>query len=467
MDVASTTATATATAAIADADIETVETTDFSETMASSIDETTERNYRIWKKNAPFLYDYLSTNSLLWPSLTVQFFPDITHQSRDRNELLGNENGFLSTSSEVVLQRLLHGTFTMGQSVVDSISILQIPTCTNLKKQIDPEKLNYNQEKEEIELNLLQSSQNLKPKVLQKINQFGDVNKLKYMPQKPNVIASANNFGDIVIFERTRHKSFQKSIIDDTNVNKAQVCLTNNTSSLSNKKSEIFAMDWNRNKEGYLLSGDIKGVINLYDLTKYNKSSESLSQELYWENQSGVNDLEWFPTHDSLFGTGDENGSFKIYDTRVKPLESTISKTFVDSSINSISINANFSTALATGDSKGIIDIWDIRNMSKPISSLTNVHSDAITQLKWHPKFAQIIASSSSDHSVKIHDLSRSRHEHSDGSATTIFQHLGHMLGVNDFDWSFADDWMLASVADDNSLHIWKPCHQVSKSVAV
>ena len=31
--------------------------------------------YKIWKKNTPFLYDFILTRGLTWPSLTVQWFP--------------------------------------------------------------------------------------------------------------------------------------------------------------------------------------------------------------------------------------------------------------------------------------------------------------------------------------------------------------------------------------------------------
>ena len=31
--------------------------------------------YKIWKKNTPFLYDLVVTHALLWPSLTVQWLP--------------------------------------------------------------------------------------------------------------------------------------------------------------------------------------------------------------------------------------------------------------------------------------------------------------------------------------------------------------------------------------------------------
>ena len=31
--------------------------------------------YKIWKKNTPFLYDLVITHALEWPSLTVQWMP--------------------------------------------------------------------------------------------------------------------------------------------------------------------------------------------------------------------------------------------------------------------------------------------------------------------------------------------------------------------------------------------------------
>ncbi|XP_068036089.1 histone-binding protein RBBP7 isoform X3 [Anomalospiza imberbis] len=34
--------------------------------------------YKIWKKNTPFLYDLVMTHALEWPSLTVQWLPDVS-----------------------------------------------------------------------------------------------------------------------------------------------------------------------------------------------------------------------------------------------------------------------------------------------------------------------------------------------------------------------------------------------------
>ena len=33
--------------------------------------------YKIWKKNTPFLYDLVMTHALEWPSLTVQWMPTV------------------------------------------------------------------------------------------------------------------------------------------------------------------------------------------------------------------------------------------------------------------------------------------------------------------------------------------------------------------------------------------------------
>ncbi|KAJ0867459.1 putative histone-binding protein RBBP4 [Helianthus annuus] len=32
--------------------------------------------YKVWKKNTPFLYDLVITHPLEWPSLTVEWLPD-------------------------------------------------------------------------------------------------------------------------------------------------------------------------------------------------------------------------------------------------------------------------------------------------------------------------------------------------------------------------------------------------------
>lgn len=400
-------------------------------TEENAIAEPKQIEYRIWKKNAPYLYDYLSTNSLLWPSLTVQFFPDLVTAD--------------STTDEVVLQRLLYGTFTLGK-FTDSLSIVQVPFFKNLNKNITIKKLDYNQEKQEFELT---TSSSRKLKLLQKINHKGDVNTLKYMPQNPNIIASANNYGDLFIYERTKHSSLLR--LDDE-ISKVQISLK---SSRSNNENDVFALDWNLQTSGIVASGDVNGNLNVYDIKKYNLKDLILNEDSYISNNSvGINDLQWFPNHDSLLSFVDESGQLKVYDTRSNSIVNEFKVS--ENGVNTLSINRENPTCIATGDSVGLINIIDIRNCES--FKKINQHLDSITRIKWNRKHQNILASSSSDSTVKLFNISESNENEG-----LIFVHKGHMLGVNDIDWSYHDDWLISSVGDDNSLHVWKPYHDIIK----
>ena len=432
----------------------------------SPIDQQTEVNYRIWKKNAPFLYDYITTHSLLWPSLTVQFFPDL-EKPLSKDAMLDPFQDFKKADSngsksenEASMQRILLGTFTLGQST-DSISILQLPYYTNLNKNLTIDKLDYNHEKEEFELTKVAKK---KINVLQKINHWGDVNKLRYMPQNPDVIASSNNLGNLVIYDRTKHASFKNSLIgEDTEINKPQLHLINEWNP---SDADIFAIDWNKQKEGVIISANMEGNINLYDIkSKFtSKDVQTINESQHFGNSNiAINDIEWIPNHDSILTYVDDQGSIKLLDVRLPEHQLLVLQhQKSNKGINSVSVNPGNQACLATGDIDGMIDVWDIRSFgSGNANSVYNIkkqHEGSITQLKWHPKYHNILASSSSDKLVKIFDLNTIEEEEG-----LIFTHAGHMLGVNDLDWSLHDDWMMASVADDNSLHVWKPSSQIVK----
>jgi hypothetical protein len=40
-------------------------------------EKTINEEYKIWKKNAPFLYNLVITHALEWPSLTTQWLPHV------------------------------------------------------------------------------------------------------------------------------------------------------------------------------------------------------------------------------------------------------------------------------------------------------------------------------------------------------------------------------------------------------
>jgi hypothetical protein len=67
--------------------------------------------YKLWKKNAPFLYDLVVSHALEWPSLTVQWFPDLEKPE----------------GKDYYVQRLLLGTHTDGEQNYLQIATMQLP----------------------------------------------------------------------------------------------------------------------------------------------------------------------------------------------------------------------------------------------------------------------------------------------------------------------------------------------------
>ena len=77
-----------------------------------------------------------------------------------------------------------------------------------------------------------------------------------------------------------------------------------------------------------------------------------------------------------------------------------------------------------------------------------------------------MFASSSSDRRVILWDCSRIGQEQSeedadDGPPELLFVHGGHTSKVSDFGWSETEEWVLASVAEDNILQVYQPASSI------
>lgn len=380
----------------------------------TSVDLNTEVRYRTWKKNAPYLYDYCSTVGLVWPSLTIEFLPDVR------------------TLPEGTYQRLLYGTFT-NHAAQDQMILGQafLPTANPTADNIV-----YNPDKQEYEMKLSQSSAF---KTIHHINHFGDVNRARYMPQNPDVIASANHLGQISIFERTKLPMRQA----EGEIRSHALFIPTNA-----VEGEIFAIDWNAAKEGELISGDANGNLYLYDITSFTSEKSIISEKQSNYMNIGINDIQFMPQHHSLIVIADEGGTVSIYDTRQKKI--VLAHQYETLGINLVSANPSIAHCIAGGSSDGAVAVYDLRRFGQldPPLYKSQHHADSITQLKWHPHHLNVVGSSSRDRLVRLFDVA---------SKSLLFSHEGHMYGVNDFDWSYHDEWLLALVGDDNALQIWRP----------
>lgn len=116
---------------------------------------------------------------------------------------------------------------------------------------------------------------------------------------------------------------------------------------------------------------------------------------------------------------------------------------------------------MLTGSSDSIVKLWDIRKISRAVHEFHG-HQSNVVQVQWSPHDIALFATCSEDKRVIIWDIAKIGEEQTsedaeDGPPELFFTHGGHTGQTSDICWNKNDKWTMASVAEDNILHIWKP----------
>ena len=150
-----------------------------------------EEEYKIWKKNAPYLYDVLITWGLDWPSLCVNWTSKVEYLKQ----------------SSYYKQKIIFGTHTNGQEtdyLIIANTNLPISQFTLEKnppeKYLDKKDLDYLKSIKNEEMIENYAKYEKKIEVEIKIPHEGEVNKAKASPHENNIIATQTNKGEIHIF---------------------------------------------------------------------------------------------------------------------------------------------------------------------------------------------------------------------------------------------------------------------------
>lgn len=378
-------------------------------------DQELEKN-RIWRKNCGYLYDSIIYKAIPWPSLTIEWLPDVVGDPYD---------------SQVTTQRLIAGTRTCqnGDELLRIFSVKREPIT------IDNNKIGFNSKLKEFGKYTSKTKNGIE--VTQRLNHSaGEINRARYMPQNPNLIATCCSNGKIYIFDRSKHPSepsekFQPDIIMD------------------HHRQEGFGLAFNRLKRGYLLTAAEEVV--LWDLNRYTNTDKSINPlKVIKDHTDLVNEVDWNPHNEHMFISASDDNNLFMYDLRSN--EGPSSKTAYTSSLNCCKYSPGNENLIATGSSDSTIQLWDSRQFDKPFQILEG-HSDVITTLHWNPNEQGILATGSVDKTVVVWDICS---EPSSSSSSMLFKHGGHKSEVNDLSWNPANTWEIASVASDNSLQVWQ-----------
>ncbi|RCH96588.1 CCR4-Not complex caf1 ribonuclease subunit Caf1 [Rhizopus azygosporus] len=374
--------------------------------------------YKMWKKNSPFLYDLVVTHALEWPSLTCQWFPDV-EESPDKN---------------YKVQRLLLGTHTNDDEPnYVQIASVKIPI---LKAEDTPAEDTSDNSETFI-------------KITQKIPHDGEVNRARYHNENPDIIATKSRAGEVYVFDRTTFDPQPKNEF-------------NPTLKLVGHDKEGYGLAWSPHKSNsnHLLSAGFDGRICQWDVDGTTRENRVLEPVRIYTAHTSVEDVAWHTKFESIFASGGDDARLMIWDSRNdsnKPIHNIQAH---EAEINCVSFAPNSEWILATGSGDKTAGLWDLRNLKSPLHTLRS-HQAEILQLSWSPHHDAVLATASCDRRILVWDLSRigaPQHpkDAADGPPELLFMHGGHTNKISDFSWNPVEPWVLASTADDNIVQVWQ-----------
>ncbi|XP_068645600.1 histone-binding protein MSI1-like [Aristolochia californica] len=383
-----------------------------------------DEEFKVWKRNSPYLYDLVISHALEWPSLTVEWLP----QPPQPVPPFSFHNIILGTHTSEGVPNFL---------MVAAVAAPLAGVTNTLSDPTQPPAI---------------------PKILitQLIPHDGEVNKARYMPQNPAVIATKTRCSDVYVFDCSKQPKQPEG----------GICICNPDLKLKGHEREGYGLSWSPLKEGYLLSGSDDSKICLWDVHAPSKNKIMGAKEVYEVHEDVVEDVAWHLSNENLFGSVSDDRKLMIWDLRSyegkRPQQAVIAH---EKNVNSLSFNPFNEWALATGSSDTTVNLFDLRKLTSPLHTFAS-HTDEVFQVEWNPLQETALVSSAADRRIMVWDLNRIGDEQTpedaeDGPPELLFVHGGHTAKISDFSWNRNEPWTVASVAEDNILQVWQMAESI------
>ncbi|ONK67351.1 uncharacterized protein A4U43_C06F19280 [Asparagus officinalis] len=178
-------------------------------------------------------------------------------------------------------------------------------------------------------------------------------------------------------------------------------------------------------------------------------------------NEDAVEDVAWHLRNEYLFGSVGGDQHLVIWDIRAQTTDKPIQSVFAHRDVvNCLAFNPANEWLVATGSADKTVKLFDLRKLSTSLYAF-NYHKEEVFQVGWSPKKESILASCCAGRRILVWDYSRIGDEQDpedveDGPPELLFIHGGHTTKISDFSWNPYDEWVIASVADDNILQVWQ-----------
>lgn len=389
-----------------------------------------DEEYKIWKKNTPFLYDLIMTHALEWPSLTLQWLP-----SYDEPEGAGYS-----------VQKLLLGTHTSG----DEMNYLMVAEVRLPLEDTEIDARKYDDETEDLGGF---GGVGSKIEVTIRINHEGEVNRARFMPSNEFIVATKTVCPDVYVFDISKHPSTPE---EGSGCNPDIIC--------KGHKSEGYGLCWDPHSPYHLVSGSDDQIICEWDLKQAGRTVDPL--HTYHGHSDVIEDVQWHKQHPNIFGSVGDDKKMMLWDTRSADRNTAQSVVTAHSAeVNCLSFNPFSEFLIVTGSADKTVALWDMRALKSKLHSFEG-HTSDVMQVEWSPMIESVFATCASDRRMHIWDVSRIGDEQTpedaeDGPPELLFIHGGHTSKISDFSWNPKEPWVVASVAEDNILQLWQMAENI------
>ena len=388
--------------------------------------------YTTWKKNSPYLYDVLMTFGLDWPSLTINWIPNID----------------IPQKSNFCQQKMVLGTHTSGQEP-ESLIIAKTRIPIHLSSLSDVKDNNFllSNQKQDNNNNITPQRNEFKLEIEIKILHDGEVNRAKIIPDyshknEYNIIATQTSKGNVDIYNY-----FKRPNIPTENENPKPDIRLNGHS------EEGYGLSWSKFKKGYIISGNYDKKICLHDI----ENSEPIIT--YEDHNNNIEDVCFNNIIDNIFISCGDDKKLILYDYREKKPTKIVENAH-EGEINACDFNNGNEYILLTASSDKTCALWDIRNLDIKLHTFKQ-HTDSVYGVKWNKKLYNVFASFGDDKKINVWDIAQigggiATTDDVDGDSELIFTHCGHVNKINEIDWNVNEELMLGSTSDDNVIQFWE-----------
>jgi ribosome assembly protein RRB1 len=252
----------------------------------------------------------------------------------------------------------------------------------------------------------------------------GASNRVRAMPQMRSIVSVFSEDGKVRVF------NVQKAI-EEVHSKTATMGGVMNMDPLfecSRHSKEGYGLAWNPVMVGQQVSGDDEGRVNIW-MPVPGGSWEVSEMPTTKKPTGGVMDAAWKDAH--VLATGHAGGAVRMWDTRGGSngaVEAVKNEGGVD--VNAVAWNPKVGELILTGNDDGSFKIYDARNFKVHLAHF-HWHKEQITSVAWHPVDETTLLVASGDDSISFWDMSveaddaAEEAENTEYPAQLLFLHQG------------------------------------------